>query len=185
MKKIVDLPAQWTAGLHDERIKFLLQAAWVRLPAHERAVLPALVHEITDSADAPNADSIGGVGDLRIKGNTATVKVWLTGTKAIQNPNACTWVMVHELAHVVKRDQLLPVIVAALRLTTKDTPYNQADEKLLDILCEDAADLLAACVWGFLPEFRAFLVEFPHAYRPRWLADGVLDAAVAERTDPR
>jgi hypothetical protein len=173
--KTLELPAHWTAGLQDERNRFLLQATWVRVPAPERAILPALVHQVTDTEALPDGKALAAVGDLRSKHDAATVKLFLTGTKAIQNPNACTWVMAYELAYVVKFSQFRPEIVRALRSMAKR--HEQADKTLVDVLCGDTADLLAACVWGFLPEFRAFFVEFPRAYQQRWLAEGVLTAA--------
>ena len=164
--------------MKDERIWRLMVRVWRRLPAHERAVLRALVSNVSDGRGDNPEGILGSVGpidpDSMRDGIAAKVAENLTFTvslsraKEIGSDAACTFVIAHEFAHAVLRHNQTSVVVGTL--FGFGEPYGDAEVDQLYEWHEDDANL-QAWLWGFQDELKAFLDEFPESRRPRWYVE--------------
>jgi hypothetical protein len=171
-------PLNFAVGVSDDRVWYLMVRVWRRLPAHERAVLRALVSDVLDGRSDNPEGILGSVGpidpDTMQDGIAAKVAENLTFTvslgqaREIKSDAACMYVIAHEFAHAVLRHNQTSVVVSTL--FGFGEPYGDAEVDQLHEWHEDDADL-QAWVWGFQDELKAFLEEFPESRRPRWYVE--------------
>jgi hypothetical protein len=158
----------------DRRIIRLADAAYQRLPEHDRHVLRELILDVHIRSEADSElNWLGQAGDVDtdayIDGIQAVysedAQIDLSQTKLAQSDAAALYIIAHEFAHVVLRHWQMSA--TAGNLASLDFAYPGDAMADLKSWHEDHA-ALQAWVWGFREEMAAFFDEFPKSPRPRW-----------------
>lgn len=169
------IPAPLIRRINDERTRRLVHQVWQRLPAHDRAVLRALLSTITLTKSELGHTSLayaGGIDPSLLDGNPAQAiedliyEVSLHRVPEVEADTAALFVIAHEFAHVVLRHPQIAIVSASLRGLT----YSDDDLEAEKVQHEDEANL-QVWAWGFQAEMRAFFDAYPESPRPRWDVD--------------
>lgn len=160
------VPAHLLTDVHDKRTRQLVREVWSRLPAHDRAVLRALITHISDDDNETGDASILGyaasdnVGGDNWLGETPDYRVSFHGVAGVSDATG-RWIIAHEFAHVVLRHGSLPPAVHHL--------YDKESQAAVALYNwhEDEADMQVV-KWGFWDDLLIALREIPTRQMPRW-----------------
>lgn len=177
-KGIFFIPKPILESCSDQRLRYLANRVWRRLPSHDRRVLAELLTEITDQDEAGPLDSIynyhsGLKSDYFSNKELVEVaenfpfRISLAGLEEIESDPVVTYMIVHEFARTVLRQpQVLGVAYAGYSDKSKRIYFD--DDLIMRQGWSYDHAVLQTWLWGFAEEFRAYLKISPQLRRPRW-----------------
>lgn len=181
--EIFFIPADRLLFCEDERVQWLANRVWRRLPLFERQVLNELMRNIIDNDRASFAQHYlfsihSGRGEQKnINGKELPAQIaetvmpaaFLAEARSLESEPAAMFVIAREFAKIILRQPQLFATAGALMDSEPDSFYDEFVIRQLH-WAEDHATL-QTWLWGFKEEYAAYIKLNPQGCRRNWFTE--------------